>query len=105
MHFYIYPRSSGTEFSNKGIRFTNAINNTIINTLNCDDNNITRISTEHFEIMTNITNRILKFKPTIKKPIVEIYTFFTIITFSKFNSFACTTSIVLQRLQKPFIKN
>ena len=48
MHFYIYPRSSGTEFSNKGITFTNAINNTIINTLNCDDNNITKISTEHF---------------------------------------------------------
>ena len=42
-------------------------NTTIINTFNCDDSNIANIKTQHGQVMTTITNRILKFKPKIKK--------------------------------------
>ena len=69
-------------------RFANVMNSTnIINTFNSDNSNIANIKTKHRQIMTTITNRILKFKPMIKKPIVADDIFFTIITFSRINGF------------------
>ena len=62
-----------------------------------------------FQIMTTIAYRILKFESMIKKPIVVSHTFFTFITYSRINSFAYTTSVIIQHLQylifkKIFIK-
>ena len=37
----------------------------IINTFNSDNSNIAKIKTQHSQIMTTITNRILKFEPMI----------------------------------------
>ena len=66
------------------IRFGNAINNTmIINTFNSDNSNIIKTMTTS----SNHDNKILKFKPMIKKSIVVHYTFFTAITSSNINSF------------------
>ena len=49
------------------IRFANAMNNTIIiNTFNSDSSYITKIKTQHYQIMTEITNRTFKFKFMIK---------------------------------------
>ena len=45
-------------------------NTTRINAFNSDNSNITYIKTQHRQIMTAITDRILKFQPIIKKPIV-----------------------------------
>ena len=45
-------------------------NTTTINTFKSDNRNIIKIKAQTCEIMTNIINRILKFKPMIKKPIV-----------------------------------
>ena len=70
------------------IRFANAMNNTTtINTFNNDNRNIAKIKTQHCQIMTNITNKILKFEPMIKEPTVTNYTFFIVFTFSGINSF------------------
>ena len=67
-------------------RFNNGMNSTsIINTFNSDNSIIANIKTKH-QIMT-ITNRILKFKSMINKPIVADNTFSTVITFSKINPF------------------
>ena len=43
-----------------------------MNTFNSDNSNIANIKTQHQEIMTTITNRILKIKPVIKISIVTI---------------------------------
>ena len=58
-----------------------------MNTFNIDDSNITKIKIQHCQITTTITkkNRVLKFKPMIKKSVVADDTFFTIITFSRIN--------------------
>ena len=59
------------------------MNNTrIINTFNTDNSNIANIKNNI------ITKRFLKFKLTIKIPIVANYTFFTVINYSNINSFA-----------------
>ena len=57
-------------------------NKTITNTFNTDNGNMANIKTQHRQIMTTITNKILKCKPIIKKPIVANYTFYTVITSS-----------------------
>ena len=43
------------------------------------------IKTQHCQIMAILTNRILKFKPMIKKPVVADNILFTVITFTNFN--------------------
>ena len=49
--------------------------------------------------MTNITDRMLKFKPMIKEPIVTNHTFFfAAVIFSRINSFAYINSFVIQNL-------
>ena len=55
--------------------------------------------------MTTITDRILKFKPMIKKSIAAKHKFFVAVTFSRINSIAYINSIIIQHLQNPFIKN
>ena len=68
-------------------RFANAMKNTtIINIFNIDNGNIANIKTQHCQIMTTITNRILKSEHMIKIPIVAYYSFFTANTFSSINS-------------------
>ena len=57
------------------------MNNTTI--INSDNSNIANIKAQYCQTMATITDRILKFKPIIKKAIVANYTFFTRI-FSKF---------------------
>ena len=59
----------------------------IIKSFNSNINNNANIKTQHRQVMTTITDRILKFKPMIKKPIVTNHSFFIVITFSKTNSF------------------
>ena len=44
---------------------------TIANIFNSDNTNITKIKTQHHQIMTTITDKILKLKPMIKKAIVK----------------------------------
>ena len=53
-------------------------NSTIINTFNNDNRNIGNIKTQYRQIMTTNTNRVSKFKPMIKKPIVAGTAFFTV---------------------------
>ena len=43
-------------------------NTTITNNFNSDNSNIVYIKTQHHQIVTTIPNRIVKFKPMIKKP-------------------------------------
>ena len=70
------------------LMFVNAMNNaTIINTFNSFNSNIAKTKIHNCQIMTAITNRILKFEPMIKIPILTNYTLFTIINFSRINSF------------------
>ena len=73
-------------------------NTTIINPFHSNNSNIANIKTQHRQIMTTITDRILKFEPIIKKPIVANYKFLTVITFSRINS------TVTQHLLNPFIE-
>ena len=81
------------------LRFLNIANNTTItNTYNVDNGIIANIKKKRRQIMRNITYRILKFKPMIKKQIVANYTFFTVIVFSDINSLECINSIVIQHL-------
>ena len=69
-------------------RFAKFMNNaTIINTFNSDNSSIAKIKTQHRQIMTAIANGNLKFEPMITKQIVADNTFFTVITFSRINSF------------------
>ena len=49
----------------------------IINLFSSDNSNIANIKHEYCQIMTTITDRVLKFEPMIKKPIAANYTFFT----------------------------
>ena len=53
----------------------------IINTFNSDDSKTSKIKTQHSQIMTIITNAILKFKLVIEIPVVTSYTFFTVYYF------------------------
>ena len=53
----------------------------VINIFNSDNSNTTEIMTKYTPIVTNIANEILKFKSTVKKPIVTNHTFFTVTTF------------------------
>ena len=48
--------------------------------------------------MTTVTDRMLKFKRIIKKPIVANIKFFTDVTFSRIISFAYINSFVIQHL-------
>ena len=59
----------------------------IINAFNSDNIIITNIKTQLHQTMKGITNGILKFRPVFKIPVATNYTFFTIITFHKINSF------------------
>ena len=59
----------------------------MINTFNSDNSNTTKIKTQHRQILTTTTNVISKFKSMIEISIVAKYTFFTVITFSRINSF------------------
>ena len=58
-------------------------NITIINPFTSHNSNIANIKTQHSQIMTTITNIILKFKPMIKKPIVPNHAYFTFIIFGR----------------------
>ena len=59
-------------------------NTTIINLFSSNNSNIPNIVANiHQQIMKTITDRILKPKLIIKKPIVAHYTFFVAITFGK----------------------
>ena len=60
----------------------------LLNPFNTNNSNIANIKTKHLYTMTNITNRISKFKPMKKKLMVTNYKFSTVITFSSINSFA-----------------
>ena len=51
-------------------------NTTMINNFNSENGNIAYIKSQNCQIMANITNIILKFKPTIKRPIMGNHTFF-----------------------------
>ena len=62
-------------------------NATVISIFNSDKSKIDKIKTQHPQIMTTFTSRILKFKPMIKKPVVANHTFFTVIIFSRINLF------------------
>ena len=69
-------------------RFSNVIKiTTKINIFNGDNSNITKMKTQHRQIMTTITIRTLKYKPMSKIPTLSNPTFFTIIGFNKVNSF------------------
>ena len=76
-------------------RFANVMNNTTISSsFNSDNSNIANSKTQHRQIITTITYRILKFEPLIKKPIVTNYTFCTVITTASINS--SLKSVLLQ---------
>ena len=62
-------------------------NTTVINPFNNNKINATIVNTQHRQIMATIIDRILKFEPTIEKPIVANYTFCIVIFFSRINSF------------------
>ena len=69
-------------------RLANILNDaTIINIFNSDNSNITRTKAQPYDIMTTITDRILKVKTMIEKLIITNNTSFIIITFSKISSF------------------
>ena len=81
------------------VRFANVMNNTaIITTFNSDNINIVNIKKQHCRIIRIIRIRILKFKSMIKKTIVADNTFFTVITFSRINSFTGISSLKVQHL-------
>ena len=62
-------------------RFAKIVNKTTItNTFNSDNSNIAKIKTQHRQIMTTVTNGLLKFKFMIKRPVMANYTFFFVIT-------------------------
>ena len=73
-------------------------NTSIINIFNSDNSNIAYIKTKHFQVMTTIEYRILKFESVITKTIVLNHAFFAVLTFSKIDSFAFINSIVMQHL-------
>ena len=64
------------------IRFPNVMNNTTItNLLHSDNSNIANIKRQHRQIITIITNAVLKYEPMIKISVVASYTFFPVLTF------------------------
>ena len=73
-------------------------NKTIVNTFNSYNSNISKTKAQYQQIMTTITNGILKFEPMIKIPMMTNHTFFTVITFSYINSFTEINYIVIQHL-------
>ena len=65
------------------VRFAKIINNTTItNIFNIENSDITKTKTQYYQIMTVISNKILIFKPLIKKPIATNRALFTVINFS-----------------------
>ena len=68
----------------------------IINTFNSDNSNSAKIKTQNCQIMTTITNRILKFKPMIGMTIVTNYTFLIVLTFSNIISFTKSVESIHQ---------
>ena len=71
-------------------------NTTIINTFNGNNSNAANFKLQHRQIMTTIANKILKFKPMTKIPIVTSHNYFAIITFSRVHSFIYINSMVTQ---------
>ena len=70
------------------VRFANIKNDkTIINNCKSDNSNATNTRTQNCQMMTTITNNVLKFKIMIKTPRPTNHTFFTIITLSRINPF------------------
>ena len=69
---------------------------TIISPFNSNSRNITKIKTQHLQIMKIITNKTSKFNQMVKIPIVTNYTFFNCISFSNIDSFTYIISIVKQ---------
>ena len=71
----------------KCVRLANAINNsTIVNTFKSDNSNISYIQRKHCKSMSTITNRILKIKLMLKKPILTDKALLLIITLKNINS-------------------
>ena len=89
MHFiYAHGHQAQNFLQINCFGFANVMNNTIIiNTFNSDNSNIANVKTEHHQIITTITNMILKSKPMIKEPIMAGNKLFAVITFSRINSF------------------
>ena len=67
------------------IKSAQSANAIIISVFSSVDSNIANTKTPHQQTMTNVTNRLLKFNPMIKIPVVENHKFFTVITFSNIN--------------------
>ena len=65
------------------LRLAEIINITTIYTFKSGNSNINKIESQHCQIMTSITNEILKLKPMIKMKIVTNSICFTAIDFSK----------------------
>ena len=71
----------------KCVRLANAINNsTIVNTFKSDNSNISYIQRKHCKSMPIITNRILRIKLMLKKPILTDKALLLIITLKNINS-------------------
>ena len=51
---------------------------TLTNPFNSDNTNVDNIKTQHRQIMTTITDRILILEPITKTPLVENYIFFAV---------------------------
>ena len=80
-------------------RFANDMTKTtIINLFNSDNSNIVHVKIHYHQIMMTVTDRILKFETMTKKSIVTDNTFFTVITFSRLNSFTLINSIKIKHL-------
>ena len=80
-------------------RFANVMNNTkLMNFFNSDKIHIANIKTQHSQIITTITNIVSTFEHRIKKIIVANHKLFTVITFSRINSFAYINSRIIQHL-------
>ena len=62
-------------------------NGTMINAFSRGNTNTADFKTHYQQIMATITDRVFKFKPMTKRPIVTNYTFFNVFTFNKINSF------------------
>ena len=72
------------------------MNKTVINTSKSHNSNIPNIKAQQLiQIMVNITDRILKFKPMAIKPIMTNYTYFIVIIFNRVNSFTLINSVLI----------
>ena len=67
------------------------MNNTVgINSFNSINinSNIDHIKAQHPQMMTTMTNEILKFEPVIKKAMTGSHILFAVVDFNRINSFA-----------------